>query len=315
MTQPTNTYDTYDNIGIREELTDVIYNIAPTDTPFMSNAPTGGASNTLHEWQTDDLEAVTDNKVVEGDDATLDASVATVRLGNYTQISDKTAVVAGTVESVNRAGREGEMAYQVMKKTKELKRDMENALVGLNNARVAGNATTPRELASFSSWIATNTSFGTNGVDPTGDGTDARTDGTQRAFTEALLTDVIDQIWNEGGDPNIIMCGSFNKRKITGFAGNADEVKHDNTDKKIINAVSMYVSDYGELKIVPNRFVRSRDCLVYQQDMFAVHFLRQFRTQDLAVTGDSRKKQILTEYTLVARNEKSSGIVADLTTS
>lgn len=315
---PSTTTKTYDQVGIREDLIDVIYNIDPTDTPFLTQAPKTKAKNTFHEWQTDSLDAAGANATLEGADATFAPADPTVRLGNYTQISQKTAKVSGTLEATDRAGRDREMTYQLLKRGQELKRDMETALVGLNNAREAGSSSTPRELASYQAWVATNTDRGTDGVDPTGDGTDAATDGIQRAFTEDLLEGVIDSIWEAGGKPDTILTGSFNKRAMNGFVGRAPSVavvNQEAREKSIINAVDVYVSDYGNLQIVPDRFVRPRDVLVYQRDMWAVAYLRNMVTHDIAKTGDSEKKQILVEYTLVARNEASSGIIADLTTS
>lgn len=316
MAQPTNTFSAYDAVGIREDLSDVIHNIAPTETPFYMMASKGKATNTYHEWQTDTLAAASaTNAVIEGDDATTDASVATVRLGNYTQISDKVARVTGTVDEVTKAGRGKELAYQVAKRVKELKRDMESSLLA-NNARVAGNDTTARELAGVPAWIATNTSAGGSGADPTGDGTDARTDGTQRAFTEALLKTVLQSCWDQGGDPDCIMVGSFNKQAASGFTGratNGDEAKA--SEKTVYASADVYVSDFGTLKIVPNRFQRARDALVLQKDMWKVAYLRPVKQTPLAKTGDSERRQIIAEYTLEACNEAASGIVADLTTS
>jgi len=319
MAQPSNTFDAYDSVGNREDLSDLIFNISPTDTPFLSACGKTKAANTYHEWQTDALAAVSDNKEVEGDDAAGDAVSATTRLGNYTQISSKTTVLSGTLEAVNRAGRKREMAYQLAKRGKELKRDMENALVGLNNAKAAGNASTARELASVQSWIATNTSKSsgaTAGVDPTGDGTDARTDGTQRALTEAMLTDVIDAIWTAGGTPDVMYCGTHVKGVINGFTGRAStNYQLVNDGKSIQNAVDVYISDYGNIKVVPNRFSRARDLLILQSDMWKIATLRPMQTKELARTGDSEKRQMLIEYTLEACNEAANGIVADLATS
>ena len=314
MAQPTNTFDSYDSIGNREDLRDIIYNIAPTQTPFMTNAGRGNATNTLHEWQTDSLAAAVDNNAaIEGDDATLEASTPTVRVGNYTQILDKTVVITNTLEAVDRAGRAKEMTYQLAKRSKELKRDMESSLTA-NQARVAGNSTLGRRLGGLGSWVAENENVGAGGVAPTGDGTDARTDGTQRAFDEDDLNDVIRQCWTEGGEPNMIMVGPFNKTVLTGFTGNATKYK-DVQDKKIINAVDIYVSDFGEMTVVPNRFQRERDAWVLDMDMWEVAFLRDFMVRELSRTGDSEKRLLNVECTLVSKEQKASGIVADLTTS
>lgn len=314
MAIPTNTFETYDSIGIREDLADIIYNISPTETPFMSNVGKGSSKGTFHEWQIDSLEAAADNKAIEGDDATAAAVTPTTRVGNYTQIADKVISISGSDLAADNAGRASEMAYQMAKRGLELKRDMETTLVGTNKGRVAGSSGVARELGSVLSWIATNENVGATGAAPTGDGTDARTDGTQRAFDETQLTDVIDQCWVSGGNPDVIMVGSFQKRAITGFTGNATKFKEVD-DKKIVNAVDVYVSDYGELMVVPNRFMRARDALVLETDMWSVDFYRDFMTTDLAKTGDNERKQLLAEYTLVSKQEAANGIIADLTTS
>lgn len=307
--------DTYDQVGIREDLVDAIYNIDPVETPFLSMAPRVNVKNTLHEWQTDSLDSAADNTAIEGADASFAPADPTVRLNNRTQISQKTVMISGTLEATDRAGRDREMTYQMLKRGQELKRDMETTLVGTNKAKVVGNATTARELASVEAWLATNTSRGATGADPTGDGTNAATDGTQRAFTEGLLEGVIDSIWEAGGKPETILVGSFNKRAMNAFVGRATSTDHPAKDKSIISAMDVYVSDYGDLKVVPDRFSRARTAFVLQRDKWAVGFLRNMQTYDIARTGDAEKKQLLVEYTLEARNEKSSGVVADLTTS
>lgn len=324
MTVPTNAFDTYETVGRREDLTNTIFDISPTETPFLSGAGRGKAMNTLHEWQTDSLAAVADNKAIEGDDATGEAVAATTRLSNYTQISDKVVVVTGTNEAADAAGRKREMAYQMAKRAKELKRDMENALVGLNNAKAVGSASVARELASVQSWIATNTSAATDGSDPTGDGTDARSDGTQRAFTEALLKTVLQAVWNSGGDPGVLMVGGFNKQAASGFAVHVPDVSSNtlarrSTEnaraKRLTAAVDVYESDFGVLQIIPNRFSRARDALVLDMEYWKIAFHRPFNSYPLGKSGDNERRQMIVEYTLEACNEAASGIVADLTTS
>lgn len=310
-----NTFETYDAKGIREDLTDVIYNISPTDTPFMTGAAKSKATNTLHEWQTDSLTAATTaNAQLEGDDlTTFTTQAATTRLGNVCQISRKDVIVSGTVDVVNKAGRKSEVAYQTAKRMKELKRDMETILTA-NQAKTTGGATTARTLAGLGAWVYSNDDLGGSGVSPTGDGTDTRTDGTQRAYTEALLKNVIQLCWTAGGDPDTIMVGAFNKQAQSGFAGNATRII-DAEDKRLVAAYDVYESDFGTLKVVPNRFSRSRDGWVLQMDKWAVAYLRPVRLVDLAKTGDAEKKMILAEYTLESRNQAASGLVADLTTS
>lgn len=312
MAAPTNTFQTYAAKGIREDLSDIIANISPTQTPFFSAADKGTAENTYTEWQTDELAAVdSNNAVIEGDDATLDAVSPTVRVGNYTQISDKTAVVSGTQEAVKKAGRTKEMAYQIAKKTKEMKRDVETILLS-NQTRVVGNSTTARKIAPVLSWIATNTSVGATGANPTGDGTNARTDGTQRAFTETLLKTVLQGCFTEGGDPTLIMVGPANKQVASGFTGGA--TKFDKAeDETLYAAFDVYKSDFGTLKIVPNRFQRNRDAFVLDMDYWSVLYLRKPQTYPLAKTGDTEKNQLIAEWTLKSKQQKASGLVADLT--
>jgi len=315
MTQATNTFDTYDAVGIREDLQDVIYSISPTETPFMSAAAREQVKNTFHEWQTDSLAAaVTNNAVIEGDEATLDASSATSRIGNYTQIMDKTVVITGTQEAVDKAGRASELAYQIAKKSKELKRDIESTLL-TNQARAAGSSSAARTFASMGAWIATNSNKASDGTDPTAsDGSDARNDGTQRSLTEDMLKDVIKGTWNAGGNPSVIMVGPFNKQKISGFTGGNTRFDA-SEDKTLYTSIDVYSSDFGDLEVVPNRFSRDRDALVLDMDYWSVGFLRDFTMHELSKTGDAEKRQILAELTLISRNEGASGGVFDLTTS
>ena len=318
MAQITNTYSQYDAVGEREDLSDIIYSISPTDTPFMSNVGKNKATAVYHEWQTDALAAAaSDNHQVEGDEVAFNAMTATTRVGNRTQISRKAVIVSGTLEAVSKAGRNNEMAYQISKASKELKRDMETTLL-LNQAPVTGNDTTARKLAGIETWIATNTNKASAGsptpADPTGDGTDVRVVGTQRAFTEAQLKNVVKKCWDSGGDPSMIMLGSFNKQKLSGFTGGS--TRFDPAEnKRLVASVDIYESDFGALTAVPNRFQQARSAYVLQPDMFAVSFLRDFQLADLAQSGDAQKKFLLAEYTLESRNQAASGGIFDLTTS
>jgi hypothetical protein len=313
MAQPTNTFDTYDSVGEREDLSDVIYSISPTDTPFISSAAKTRATAVLHEWQTDALAAAsTSNAVIEGDEATLDAVSPTTRLSNSSQIMDKTVVITGTQEAVDKAGRASEIAYQIAKKAKELKRDMEATITG-NQAEVAGDASTARKLGSLGAWVASNDDFGAGGASGSV-GNTARTDGTQRAFTEASLKTVIKNVWNAGGDPSMIMVGPFNKQKLSGFTGNSTRFDA-GADATLYTSVDVYASDFGQLQVVPNRFSRDRDAYVLDMNYWGIAFLRDFTMHELSKTGDSEKRQLLVEATLESRNEGASGLVADLTTS
>jgi len=314
MAQPTNTFDTYDSVGEREDLSDVIYSISPTDTPFLSSAAKTQATAVLHEWQTDSLAAAaTNNAVIEGDEATLDASTATTRLSNSTQIMDKTVVITGTQESVDKAGRASELAYQIAKRAKELKRDMEATITG-NIAEVGGNSSTARKMGTLGSWVTTNDDLASDGSSGAGAGNAAHTDGTQRAFTESQLKSVIKSVWNAGGDPSMVMVGPFNKQKLSGFTGNSTRFDA-GADATLYTSVDVYASDFGQLQVVPNRFSRDRDAYVLDMEYWGIAFLRDFSMHELAKTGDSEKRQLLVEATLESRNEAASGLVADLTTS
>lgn len=314
MTQISGTYSTYDAIGEREDLSDVIYNISPTDTPFMSAIAKAKATAVNHEWQLDTLAAASaTNAAIEGDEVAFSAPASTTRKGNQTQIATKSVLVSGTLDAVNKAGRNSELAYQISKRSKELKRDMEASLTA-NNAPVSGNDTTARELAGLGSWLKTNEDKAGDGGAPSTSGVDARTDGTQRAFTEDQLKNVIKSVWDNGGDPSMIMLGSFNKQKLSGFTGGS--TRFDPAEnKRLVAAVDVYESDFGAMQVTPNRFSRARDAFVITPDLFAVAFLRDFSLEDLAKTGDAMKQFLVCEYTLESRNEAGSGIIADLTTA
>ena len=322
MTLATSAFTSYLAVGNREDITDNIYRIDPTDTPFWSGIERSTAKAVKHEWQTQALAAASNsNFQLEGDDSfAADTATPTVRLGNYAQISRKDPRVTGTQRVIDHAGRDDEMDYQVMLKGMELKRDMETTLCGTNQASVSGNGTTARKLAGVLSWITSNTNFNSasSGANPTAaDGTGTRTDsGAQRAFTEAQLKGVLNSIWVAGGKPNVVMPGAFNKQVFSTFTGRGTPIQNQ-TDRKITAAVDVYESDFGRLKVVPNRFTRSRDVLILQMDMWAFAPLpgRRMVSVPLAKTGDSDYRMIVSEYTLEARNEKASGGVFDLTSS
>lgn len=322
MPAPTNTVTAFSAIGNREDLANIIYDISPMDTPFVSMAAKTRASAVYHEWQTDALDAAGTNRKIEGDDATAATFIATTRVGNYCQIASKTISVSGTQRAVNTAGRADEFSYQLAKRGREIKRDMEFALTQ-NQASSAGGTGTARSLASLESWLATNkTSVGTGTAQTTpgfSSGTVvAPTDSTvQGTFTRASLNDVIQKCWTQGGDPKIIMCGPFNKTVASTFSNIATLYKDVPAGAKgtILGAADLYVSDFGEHKIIANRFQRDRTILVLDMEYLGVATLRDMVTYDLAKTGDADRSQLLVEYTLEVRNEKASGKITDATTS
>ena len=321
MAVPTGTFLTYTAIGNREDLADAIYDISPTDTPFLSNATMVRATAVKHEWQTDSLTAAANNAQLEGDDATAVAVTPTVRLNNYLQISTKVTRVSGTQNAVDSAGRAEEFSYQLTRRGREIKRDMEVALTQ-NNGSTAGAGASARQLGGLESWLASNyVSVGTGTAQTTpgfASGTvDAPTDSTvQGAYTETSLKAVIKSCWDAGGDPTMILSGSFNKQTGSGFSGVATAQRDTgNARVRIIGAADLYVSDFGEHAMVPNRFQRDRTIFALDFDYLAVATLRDMSVEPLAKTGDSERAMIVTEYTLEVRNEAASGKVTDATTS
>ena len=324
MAMPTNTFATYQAIGNREDLSDMIYRIDPTECPFTTGIDKTKASAVTHEWQTQSLAAPASNAQLEGDDAAADATTPTTRKANLAQISRKTAFVTGTQQAVEHAGRDDEMAYQETLKGLELKRDIERILIGLNQKKVAGDTTTARKTGAVLAWLKTNTSVGATGSNPgTSDGGTSRTDGTARAFTEVLLKDVLQKCFNSGGKPDTVMVNSFNKQAFSTFTGRASPIE-DTKSKKITASVDAYESDFGTVKVVANRFQRCTglsdtvsEAFVFEMDKWALAYLngRKMVSIPLAKTGDSVKKSIISEYALEARNEAASGLVADLTVS
>lgn len=317
MAQPTNTFDSYDAVGIREDLEDVIYNVAPDETPFYSKTAKIKAKNTFHEWQTDTLRASGVNAHIEGDDTVASARTATVRLGNYTQIFKDAVIVPDTDEGLDKAGRGREIAYQSLQIAKEQKLDIEKAMFA-NQARVAGGSSTARKLAGIPAWIATNTVKATAGspADPTGDGTDARTDGTKLAFSQSRFNSAMQAIWESGGKPQSVYLSSFQMNVALGFVGNNNQrATIDAKSGKVSNMLDAYMTPWGTVKFTMTRENRSRDVFILQDNMWAIGVLRPTKNKELAKTGDATKRQIVTELTLVAKNEKASGGVFDNTDS
>ena len=291
------------------------------ETPFYSACAKVKATNTFHEWQTDSLRSSAANANIEGNEITAEARTATSRLGNYTQIFVNAVSVPDTDEGLNKAGRAKEMAYQTLKIAKEQKLDIEKSLFD-NNARAAGNSTTARELAGAPAWMITNTVFGANeGADPTGDGTDARTDETTAltAFSQTKFDTVMQSIWEQGGKPDVVYLSAFQMNKALGFTGNNNARATIGASvggtNAVIQAVDVYVTPWGTVEFVPTRENRSRDVFIMQNDMWSVGVLRPTKNTQLAKTADATRRSVITELTLVCKNEKASGIIADNTTS
>jgi hypothetical protein len=310
------TYQTYTAIGQREDLTDVIYNISPTDTPFMSSIGKNKATATFHEWQTDALAAPALGGAVEGADASTITASPTSRVGNRTQIFTRAISVAGTLEAVDKAGRKSEKAYQLAKASAELKRNIELTLLS-NQVAAVGNSSTARTLGGLQAWL--NTNYDGAGTAGSG-GSTARVEGTNRTFTEAILKTVVQEVYVAGGTPKVLMVNPAHKQLVSGFAGIAAQryMAPSNEPTTIIGAADVYMSDFGTISVVPNRFMNSTNAgnetaFIVDPDMAAVSYLRPFETIELAKTGDAEKTQLLAELTLEVKNQASHGILADLT--
>ncbi len=316
MTQPTNTFDTYDSVGNREDLSDLIHTLETQATPVLSAIGKTKASAKYHEWQTDSYGAAAANARVEGDDFSASAITATARVGNRTQIMGKVWTISDTQEAINKAGRSSEAAYQKVMNAARLKQDMEKQITS-NSVVVVGDNTTAAQLAGMESWITTNTSLGATGTVATltnGVPTSAGTDGTQRALTEDLLKNVLQGIYDNGGNPDLISLGSFNKLAVNNFGSASRQT--DVSNRKAVSGVDLYMDDFGNtMKVVPNRHQRSRTALVLDTEMWAIATLRPLQSDKLAKTSDGQGYFMVTEFTLEAKNQKASGKVSDLTTS
>ena len=331
MAIATNTRTTYGAIGIREDLSNIIYNISPMDTPFLSGVGKGSADNTLFEWQTDSLTAAAANQQLEGDDSMDALAVAEpTRLTNYCQISYKAVQSSGTAEAVDFAGRKSSQAYQLAKRAKEIKRDMEKMLLS-NDVKVAGAAGTARKTAAVMSWLGT-TSAGTSniilgsaspvvGVVNNGgsspavgpDGTTVASFGTSAVLTMAMINLAMERCFTLGGEPSTILAPADLKQKISALGGSviADLVtNHDKaTQGTAVNAVDVLVTDFGTLKIVPSRLMLADMLFFVDYDFWSVDYLRPFQTETLAKTGDSVKQLMIAEYGLRAKNGLANAAV------
>jgi Family of unknown function (DUF5309) len=305
MTAPTGTFLTTAAIGNREDLTDVIYRISPTQTPVLNMASKAKATNTLHEWQTQDLATAASNAQAEGDTITAKTVTPSVRLTNRTQISAKAVAVSGTQRAMNPAGRSDELAYQMSLASLEIKRDME---LGLTQNDVL--ATSPRQSRGLRGWVVDNVS-NNGGTLASYTANTGYTPGTQRAFTESLLKTVLQAVYTAGGEPDTIMLPPAQKQIFSTFTGNATRMDK-SEDAKLYASVDFYVSDFGTLQAVPNRFMATREAFILQSDKLAVAYLRPFQTIELAKTGDADLREILVEYTLECRAPKAHGAVYDL---
>jgi len=296
MAAPTNTYQTYQAKGIREDLIDIIVNISPTKTPVLSMTESVRAFSTLHEWQTDALNAPSANASIEGNDSSATAVTPTTRLNNDTQILTKNFIISGTEEIVRKAGRASEIGYQVQKLTKELATDIEYALV-INTAAVTGASATARQMEGIAGWVTTNVNSAT----------------ANRALTTSILDSLLETIWLAGGDPDVILVGGTEKIAIAGFTSNTRYISAEAA--KVVNAVDIYQSSFGTLKtvlshVIQNNLANTLFCL--DMSYWRKAWLRPVGLAELARTGDARKFQLVAELTLESLNQAASGTATQL---
>ena len=322
-----NTITRYSATNVREDLADVIYNISPVDVPFMSNIGRENVKNTYFEWQTDVLaSAVTTNAQLEGDDvtSTVDSRSPTDRVGNYTQISRKIIEVSGTLEAVDKAGMRSYLAYELAKASSELKRDMESTLTS-NQVANAGGVTTARKTAGLGGWIITNSysGSGTTASAPvmssgagnlSGYPATAAVAGTARAFTSTLLKTAAQDVWTQGGKLKMLMVGPAQKVVFSGFTGIATQYRDVPPGKQaqLVGAADVWISDFGEISVVPNRFQLASTAYLVDPDFASVAYLRNFRTEVMAKTADAEKRMLIVEYGLKVRQQKAMAAIRDL---
>ena len=322
MAQAVGATSTYDEPiatgGDREDLSDVLFDVSPTETPFITAIKKNKATATAHDWLTDELEAPAANAHIEGDDAAPANVASRDRLGNYTQIFKKHAVVTGTQERVLKGGGvKSEMAYQVARRMKAMKRDAERAMIGIANPKVAGNDTTAREMGSFETYMKSGTYFGGTGfAAPAGNGADAATAGTARAFTEAIFKAGLEALWTtSGGNENILaVVGPHVRGIISDFT--AASTRYVTTDdKKLVASIDVYDGDYHTVTVTPDRYSDASSCFLIDTEFAAVSDLRPASTKDLAVNGDSTRKEIVWECTLEICNPEAHVQIGALSTS
>lgn len=301
------TYTTYDQVGKAEDVSEIISNISPTKTPFQSSLKSEKISARSFDWMEDSLRAVQVNAQLEGftaSDATLSAT--TLR-SNVAQILEKTIKVSATADVIKTYGRAKETAYQLSKAGEELNRDLEHAMVGLNQVAVTGASDTARKMASAIYQVSASTTVATAD-------SDAGTAGVQAGpLTEANLLTLHETVFNEGGDPTLFMVKPADAKIIAGFTGASGRSRSINDGSKtVVNAVDLYVSPFGELKVIINRFMKTDTALMYDPDMFRKAVLRPWTRTKLAVDGDNEKHLLVGEYSVKLMNAKGVGKITNL---
>lgn len=317
MAQPAGIVATYDAVGNREDLSDRIWDVSPSETPLLSALRQTKATGTNHQWQEDSLADAADNAHIEGDDASPADPASTTLLSNYTQIYKKHAVVSGTQEAVDKAGRNKEMAFQTAKRVKELKLDVERSLFdngvanGVGNIKVAGNNTTARESGTLSTYLTSNVSVGATGAAASGNSADLMTSGTDRDLTEAILASVLTTTYTNGGMPSILGVSPVNKGVVGDFTVGGATRYVSSDEAKLQVSIDVYEGDFHTLKVVPCRQLVGDNVYCIDPEHLAFATLRGLQTKNLAVTGDSMRKEILMEGCLEVCTERAHAIIAD----
>ena len=306
---PANSFGTTTAVGNREDLVDIIYNTAPTDTPLISAIDKVKATAVTHEWQRDVLATPANNAVAEGADATYTAVTPTQRLSNQAQISRKTFSITDTQEKVTTAGRKSEIRYQTIKQGKELRKDMELALIE-NGIQTTGAT---RQTRGLRGWIVTGSSSGASGAAPNFGTNTAPTDGTLRTYTEALMRSAVLSAYNNGGNISMLMVHPSIKQNISAtFTGAGTKFNKGETNQ-LNTAWDVIKTDFGELDVVPNRVMqRTRKAYYIDPDLVALAVLRDMQDQELARIGSARNFMIETEYALEVREERGLACTRDI---
>lgn len=312
------TFTTSLAVGEREQLADVIYRIDPDETPIFSALKKETSNGIFTEWQVQELAAAANNAVNEGADASFATPTATTRLGNYHQISVKAVAVSGTLDSVDKAGRDKEMAYQKVLKSLELRRDIEKSIGDTDQARSGSD---PRKSAGLTSWI-TNGSVGASGAFATGDGTDTPTGGTDRALTLALIEDGMQDAWTDGGNPRMMVASATNRANFSDLSASGNLVSNDvnmTAAKEVtyVGSTSVFLTDFGTIEVAPSRFLSNDRVYLIDPDFASLCTLngRNFAERDIAATGDAEKTQLITEWSLKVMAPKAHAMILDLSGS
>lgn len=292
------TLSTFDQVGKRDDVEDIIYSIDPTECPMLTSIGTSTASNTLHQWLQDSLAAVATNANIEGADAGTASTVTQTTKTANTQIFDKVVQVSGTAEAVGTYGRTSDLAYAIAKAGKEIKRDIEHSFVGAGQAGTAGNSSTARQLTSAANQISANTT---------------NTDSSNRALTEALVLDVAQKVYEKGGNATQMQVTPSHSVTVAGFATASGRNRDFGTGTTVVNSVDILVTPFSTISVVPNRFLDANTVLMLDTEYWSRAVLRPMQTIVLAKTGDSDKRQMLTELTLVCEHDEASGKIDALT--